>query len=64
MGFFAPPKYLNEQPEVVTESDIEASKEQERASLSSLTRLKELSLTACTKLTDTSIIKVLCRRQC
>lgn len=57
MGFFAPPKYLNEQPEVVTESDIDASKEQERASLSSLTRLKELSLTACTKLTDTSIIK-------
>ncbi|XP_067853757.1 F-box/LRR-repeat protein 20 [Heptranchias perlo] len=57
MGFFAPPKYLDEKPRMITKSDIEASKEKAGASLSVLTCLKELNLTACTKLTDSSISK-------
>uniref|UniRef100_UPI00398ECF6B F-box/LRR-repeat protein 20 isoform X1 n=1 Tax=Pristiophorus japonicus TaxID=55135 RepID=UPI00398ECF6B len=56
MGFFAPPKYLDDKPRIVTVSDMAASKEK-GTSLSALTCLKELSLTACTKLTDTSITK-------
>ncbi|XP_072374665.1 F-box and leucine-rich repeat protein 13 isoform X1 [Scyliorhinus torazame] len=44
-------------PQITTESDMEPSKEKEGASLKTLTCLKELCLTACTKLTDASITR-------
>ncbi|XP_078400894.1 F-box and leucine-rich repeat protein 13 [Cetorhinus maximus] len=47
----------DEKPQIITESDMEPSKEKEGASLRALTCLKELCLTACTKLTDTSITR-------
>ncbi|XP_041048355.1 F-box/LRR-repeat protein 2 [Carcharodon carcharias] len=47
----------HEKPQIITESDMEPSKEKEGASLRALTCLKELRLTACTKLTDTSITR-------
>ncbi|XP_038662999.1 F-box/LRR-repeat protein 2-like isoform X4 [Scyliorhinus canicula] len=47
----------DEKPQITTESDMEPSKEKEGASLKTLTCLKELCLTACTKLTDASITR-------
>ncbi|XP_067906060.1 F-box/LRR-repeat protein 20 [Heterodontus francisci] len=52
-------KKEDEKLRIITESDMEASKEKEGVSLSALTCLKELRLTACTKLTDTSITRVI-----
>ncbi|XP_072925812.1 F-box and leucine-rich repeat protein 13 isoform X1 [Hemitrygon akajei] len=57
MRFLASPKDCDKKPQVITESYTETSKGNKQASLSALTHLKELSLFACTKLTDTSIMK-------
>ncbi|XP_048461809.1 F-box/LRR-repeat protein 2 isoform X2 [Rhincodon typus] len=43
--------------QIITESELKISKEKDGATLRSLMCLKELCLTACTKLTDTSITK-------
>ncbi|XP_039619158.1 dynein regulatory complex subunit 6 isoform X1 [Polypterus senegalus] len=60
MGFFTPPKLIfDEKPRLVTENDLEMFKEQEGASLLALRGLQELDLTACAKLTNTSITKVI-----
>eukprot|EP00062_Callorhinchus_milii_P019968 gi/632975100/ref/XP_007904038.1/ PREDICTED: leucine-rich repeat-containing protein 29 isoform X2 [Callorhinchus milii] len=48
---------INEESQIITQPDIEISKEKDGASLGALMRLKELKLTACTKLTDASITK-------
>ncbi|XP_043563419.1 F-box/LRR-repeat protein 2 isoform X2 [Chiloscyllium plagiosum] len=47
----------DEKAEIITESDLKPSKERDGASLRALIYLKELCLTACTKLTDASITK-------
>ncbi|KAM9854037.1 uncharacterized protein fbxl9 [Aulostomus maculatus] len=59
MGFFKPPRFTFEkQPKLVTQDDLEQFKEQAGASLLALTRLQELDLSACCKLTDSSIMQV------
>ncbi|KAK2867170.1 hypothetical protein QQF64_022850 [Cirrhinus molitorella] len=60
MGFFQPPSLpFQEKPRLVTEEDLGAFKDQEGASLLALRSLQELDLSACSKLTDTSITQVL-----
>ncbi|XP_029464615.1 leucine-rich repeat-containing protein 29 [Rhinatrema bivittatum] len=59
MGFFTPPQYLDGKPRILTESDLEKSREKPSPSLKSLQCLQELDLTACSKLTDTSITQVI-----
>lgn len=59
MGFFKPPRTpFEERPKLVTENDLEQFKQQEGASLLALSRLQELDLTACAKLTNSSITQV------
>uniref|UniRef100_A0A667XHK0 F-box and leucine rich repeat protein n=1 Tax=Myripristis murdjan TaxID=586833 RepID=A0A667XHK0_9TELE len=60
MGFFQPPNMtFQERPKLVTEEDLGLFRQQEGASLLALSRLRELDLSACSKLTDSSIIQVL-----
>lgn len=59
MGFFKPPRLpFEERPKLVTQDDLEQFKQQAGASLLALNRLQELDLTACCKLTDSSIAQV------
>lgn len=59
MGFFQPPSLpFQEKPRLVTEEDLGAFRDQEGASLLALRGLQELDLSACSKLTDTSITQV------
>uniref|UniRef100_A0A672Y6V9 F-box domain-containing protein n=2 Tax=Sphaeramia orbicularis TaxID=375764 RepID=A0A672Y6V9_9TELE len=61
MGFFKPPRLpFDERPKLVTQDDLEQFKQQEGASLLALNRLQELDLSACAKLTDSSITQVVC----
>nr|XP_055049016.1 uncharacterized protein fbxl9 isoform X2 [Misgurnus anguillicaudatus] len=60
MGFFQPPSLpFQDKPQLVTNEDLGAFNEQERASLVALKGLQELDLSACSKLTDISITQVL-----
>ncbi|XP_018594312.1 F-box/LRR-repeat protein 3 isoform X2 [Scleropages formosus] len=60
MGFFQPPPLpFSEKPQQVTEEYLGTFRKQEGASLLALRSLQELDLTACSKLTDTSITQVL-----
>ncbi|CAN9498699.1 unnamed protein product [Ophioblennius macclurei] len=59
MGFFKPPRMpFEERPKLVTQNDLEQFRQQEGASLLALGRLQELDLSACGKLTDSSITQV------
>lgn len=59
MGFFQPPSLpFQEKPRLVTDEDLGAFRDQEGASLLALRGLQELDLSACSKLTDTSITQV------
>ncbi|CAK6969224.1 F-box/LRR-repeat protein 2 [Scomber scombrus] len=59
MGFFKPPRLpFEDRPKLVTQDDLEQFKQQAGASLLALNRLQELDLTACCKLTDSSIVQV------
>ncbi|XP_023117651.1 F-box/LRR-repeat protein 14 isoform X1 [Amphiprion ocellaris] len=59
MGFFKPPRMpFEDRPKLVTQNDLEQFKHQSGASLLALNRLQELDLSACSKLTDSSIIQV------
>ncbi|XP_034542563.1 F-box/LRR-repeat protein 4 [Notolabrus celidotus] len=59
MGFFKPPRLpFEERPKLVTNNDLEQFKQQDGASLLALSRLQELDLSACPKLTDSSITQV------
>uniref|UniRef100_A0A1A7Y243 F-box domain-containing protein n=1 Tax=Iconisemion striatum TaxID=60296 RepID=A0A1A7Y243_9TELE len=58
MGFFKPPRMpFEERPKLVTQNDLQQFK-QAGASLLALKRLQELDLSACAKLTDSSITQV------
>ncbi|XP_069509958.1 F-box/LRR-repeat protein 2-like isoform X2 [Ambystoma mexicanum] len=59
MGFFVPPPYVDNRPRLLTEFDLKKSQEKRGPSLASLKNLQELDLTACSKLTDISITKVI-----
>lgn len=60
MGFFKPPRMpFEERPKLVTQTDLQQFKQQAGASLLALSRLQELDLSACTKVTDSSITQVL-----
>lgn len=59
MGFFKPPRMpFEERPKLVTQNDLEQFKHQSGASLLALNRLQDLDLSACCKLTDSSIAQV------
>lgn len=59
MGFFKPPRMpFEERPKLVTQNDLEQFRQQAGASLLALNRLQELDLSACAKLTDSSITQV------
>ncbi|KAM9376350.1 uncharacterized protein fbxl9 isoform 2-T2 [Pholidichthys leucotaenia] len=59
MGFFKPPRLaFEERPKLVTQNDLEQFRRQAGASLLALSRLQELDLSACSKLTDSSITQV------
>ncbi|XP_051917664.1 F-box/LRR-repeat protein 2 [Hippocampus zosterae] len=59
MGFFKPPRLpFEERPKLVTPDDLKQFKLQAGASLLALRRLRELNLSACCKLTDSSITQV------
>lgn len=59
MGFFKPPRLpFEERPKLVTQNDLEQFRRQPGASLLALSRLEELDLSACPKLTDISITQV------
>lgn len=59
MGFFKPPRLpFEERPKLVTQDDLEQFKQQPGASLLTLSRLEELDLSACPKITDSSITQV------
>lgn len=59
MGFFKPPRLpFEERPKLVTQNDLELFRKQAGASLLALSRLHELDLSACAKLTDSSITQV------
>ncbi|XP_042293408.1 F-box/LRR-repeat protein 2-like [Sceloporus undulatus] len=62
MGFFQPPPQdLDSQDgQILIDLAKEAVQENRQASLRALTRLQELDLTGCEKLTDMSIAKVIC----
>uniref|UniRef100_A0A670YS13 F-box/LRR-repeat protein 15-like leucin rich repeat domain-containing protein n=1 Tax=Pseudonaja textilis TaxID=8673 RepID=A0A670YS13_PSETE len=60
MGFFLPPPQdLERDKMVVVNLNQQKAQEQRQTSLNTLTRLQELDLTACGKLTDMSIAKVI-----
>uniref|UniRef100_A0A8C5N8J7 Uncharacterized F-box/LRR-repeat protein C02F5.7-like n=1 Tax=Gouania willdenowi TaxID=441366 RepID=A0A8C5N8J7_GOUWI len=60
MGFFKPPPMpFGERPKLVTQNDLEHFKQKAGASLLALSRLQELDLSGCTKLTDSSLTQVL-----
>ncbi|XP_060110337.1 F-box/LRR-repeat protein 2-like [Heteronotia binoei] len=60
MGFFLPPPQdLEQEAPILTDLTKRDGQQKHRASLDSLTRLQELDLTACGKLTDMSIAKVI-----
>ncbi|XP_067409079.1 uncharacterized protein [Emydura macquarii macquarii] len=60
MGFFLPPlQSLGQNPKVLPDSAWNESQRQHQASLQALQQLQELDLMACSKLTDTSITKVI-----
>ncbi|CAM4636677.1 unnamed protein product [Caretta caretta] len=60
MGFFLPPlQNLEQDPKALSDSSWKESQKQPRASLQALQYLQELDLMACSKLTDTSITKVI-----
>ena len=64
MGFFKPPRLpFEEKPKLVTHNDLQQFKQQAGASLLALNRLQELDLSACPKLTDSSITQVGGRRR-
>lgn len=59
MGFFKPPRLpFEERPKLVTNNDLEQFKQQTATSLLALSRLQELDLSSCPKLTDSSITQV------
>ncbi|XP_037539091.1 F-box/LRR-repeat protein 2 [Nematolebias whitei] len=59
MGFFKPPRIpFEERPKMVTQNDLQQFKQRAGASLLALKRLQELDLSACAKLTDSSITQV------
>ncbi|MBN3309836.1 LRC29 protein, partial [Amia calva] len=59
MGFFSPPRMpFDDKPRLVTEEDLGQFREKEGASLRALRGLQELDLSACNKLTDSSITQV------
>ncbi|XP_037622425.1 F-box/LRR-repeat protein 2 [Sebastes umbrosus] len=59
MGFFKPPRLsFEERPKLVTQNDLQQFKQQAGASFLALSRLQELDLSACPKLTDSSITQV------
>ncbi|KAM3609950.1 uncharacterized protein V6R79_022792 [Siganus canaliculatus] len=59
MGFFKPPRLpFDERPKLVTQNDLEQFRQQAGASLLALNRLQELDLSACPKITDSSITQV------
>ncbi|XP_041852742.1 F-box/LRR-repeat protein 4 [Melanotaenia boesemani] len=59
MGFFKPPRMpFEERTKLVTQNDLQQFKQQAGASLLALKRLQELDLSACSKLTDSSITQV------
>ncbi|KAL8194827.1 UNVERIFIED_CONTAM: hypothetical protein K2H54_036793 [Gekko kuhli] len=59
MGFFLPPPQdLEREAPILIDLMKQDSQQKHRASLNALTHLQELDLTACGKLTDTSITKV------
>nr|XP_057943835.1 F-box/LRR-repeat protein fbxl-1 [Doryrhamphus excisus] len=60
MGFFKPPRLpFEERPKLVTRDHLERFQQQAGASLLALGRLRELNLSACCKLTDSSTTQVL-----
>ncbi|XP_065423628.1 F-box/LRR-repeat protein 2 isoform X2 [Chrysemys picta bellii] len=60
MGFFLPPlQNLEQDPKVLSDSAWNESQKRHRASLQALKQLQELDLMACSKLTDSSITKVI-----
>ncbi|XP_054856651.1 F-box/LRR-repeat protein 2-like isoform X2 [Eublepharis macularius] len=60
MGFFLPPPQdLAQDTPISIDLTKQEGQQKQRASLNTLTRLQELDLTACGKLTDTSIAKVI-----
>lgn len=65
MGFFKPPRLpFDDRPKLVTHNDLELFRKQAGASLLALCRLQELDLSACAKLTDSSITQVGVRQRC
>ncbi|KAL6107151.1 uncharacterized protein ACO6RY_10843 [Pungitius sinensis] len=59
MGFFKPPRLaFEERPKLVTQNDLQQFRQQAGASLLALCRLQELDLSACPKLTDSSVTQV------
>lgn len=63
MGFFKPPRLpFEERPKVVTQNDLDQFRDHPGASFLALSRLEELDLSACPKLTDSSITQVGVRR--
>lgn len=59
MGFFKPlPLPHDERPKLVTQNDLEQFKQQAGSSLLALSRLRELDLSGCPRLTDSSITQV------
>lgn len=59
MGFFKPPRLpFEERPKVVTQNDLDQFRNHPGASFLALSRLEELDLSACPKLTDSSITQV------
>ncbi|XP_013889586.1 SCF E3 ubiquitin ligase complex F-box protein grrA [Austrofundulus limnaeus] len=60
MGFFKPPRMpFEERPKMVTQDELQQFKQKAGASLLALKRLRELDLSACAKLTDSSITQVI-----
>ncbi|XP_061774013.1 F-box/LRR-repeat protein 14-like isoform X3 [Nerophis ophidion] len=59
MGFFKPPHLpFEDRPKLVTQDHLEHFKQEAGASLLALSRLRELNLSACCKLTDSSVAQV------
>ncbi|XP_015229579.1 PREDICTED: F-box/LRR-repeat protein 3-like [Cyprinodon variegatus] len=60
MGFFKPPRMpFEERPKLLTQNDLQQFRQQAGASLLALRRLRELDLSACAKLTDSSVTQVI-----
>ncbi|XP_061449786.1 F-box/LRR-repeat protein 2-like isoform X2 [Rhineura floridana] len=60
MGFFLPPPQdLEQDTQILVDLAKQDARQNHQASLNALTRLQELDLTACVKLTDASIAKVI-----